>query len=345
MKAILFCKNPYAFGILAPLCEELVQSGHEFTWYVPESLLPGFPYRDKYPSTSSMKDLLKFGPDAIFVPGNEVPHYLPGVKVQVFHGFAGEKKGHFRIRHYFDLYLTQGPYFTDRFRQLAAKYGNFTVAETGWCKLDPLFRGKNRVDQRNKGSDINGFTRILYAPTFSPSLTSSVIAFESISELAKDKRFRILVKFHDLMDKETVEKYRKAALANPSIEIAEDKNILPAMLSSDIMISDTSSAVYEFLLLDRPVITIGSRSPHIGWLNIEDPAKLLSAVEESVTSDVYSEKRKWFTENYHPYTDGMSSGRMIKETINYIEKWGVPGFRKLPYLRRRKMVRLFGPKP
>ena len=25
-----------------------------------------------------------------------------GLKVQVFHGLAGEKKGHFRIRHYFD---------------------------------------------------------------------------------------------------------------------------------------------------------------------------------------------------------------------------------------------------
>ena len=28
----------------------------------------------------------------IFVPGNEVPHFIRGVKTQVFHGLAGEKK-------------------------------------------------------------------------------------------------------------------------------------------------------------------------------------------------------------------------------------------------------------
>ena len=37
--------------------------------------------------------------------------YLPGVKIQVFHGYAAEKKDHWIIRRYFDTYFTQGPYF------------------------------------------------------------------------------------------------------------------------------------------------------------------------------------------------------------------------------------------
>ena len=40
-----------------------------------------------------IKELKKYNSDAIFVCGNAVPHYLKGVKTQVFHGFAGEKKG------------------------------------------------------------------------------------------------------------------------------------------------------------------------------------------------------------------------------------------------------------
>src|SRR5687767_840040 len=115
MKAILFCANPYAFGILKPLHDALRIQGHDVLWYVPEKLVENFPFKKDCTHTGQIKDLYDYRSDAIFVPGNEVPHYLRGVKVQVFHGMAGEKEGHFRIRNYFDLYLTQGPYFTARF--------------------------------------------------------------------------------------------------------------------------------------------------------------------------------------------------------------------------------------
>jgi hypothetical protein len=85
-----------------------------------------------------------------FVPANEVPHYLRGVKVQVFHGLAGEKTGHFRIRNYFDLYLTQGPYFTKEFLKFEKKYKNFEVKETGWCKLDSLYQHHEQYRQERK---------------------------------------------------------------------------------------------------------------------------------------------------------------------------------------------------
>ena len=115
MKTILFCNLPYAFAILKPLEIELKSRGFEVLWYLPKKILDKFPYKDSN-YTTSIKDLKTFKSDAIFVPGNDVPHYLRGLKVQVFHGLAGEKKGHFRIRDYFDLYLTQGPYFTKRFQ-------------------------------------------------------------------------------------------------------------------------------------------------------------------------------------------------------------------------------------
>ena len=52
---------------------------------------------------------------------------LPGVKIQVFHGYAAEKKDHWIIRRYFDTYFTQGPYFTSHFEASARKYGDFEV--------------------------------------------------------------------------------------------------------------------------------------------------------------------------------------------------------------------------
>ena len=121
MKCVLFCQNNYAFGILEPIKTYLVDNGHEYIWYVNPKIIRDYPYKNE-PYTTSIGELITYQSDAIFVPGNEVPHYLRGVKVQVFHGLAGEKKGHFRIRHYFDLYLTQGPFFTKRFIEFKNKY-------------------------------------------------------------------------------------------------------------------------------------------------------------------------------------------------------------------------------
>ena len=120
MKFILFCLNDYAFSILDPIKHVLLKKNHEFIWYVAPKIKSNFPYKtDNY--TSSYSELKLYKSDVIFAPGNEVPYFLRGLKTQVFHGLAGEKKGHFRIRQYFDLYLTQGPYFTDRFLKLKKK--------------------------------------------------------------------------------------------------------------------------------------------------------------------------------------------------------------------------------
>ena len=100
MKAILFCQNNYAFGILEPIKQELIKRNDEYIWYVKDKIVADFPFKSD-PYTTKVDDLVLFLSDVIFVPGNEVPHYLRGLKTQIFHGLAGEKKGHFRIRHYF----------------------------------------------------------------------------------------------------------------------------------------------------------------------------------------------------------------------------------------------------
>jgi hypothetical protein len=342
MRALLFCHNPYAIGILNPLCQRLKTEGHTVMWYLPVNLTENFPYKDDSYS-SDMLSLIEYNPEAIFVPGNEVPHYLPGVKVQVFHGFAGEKKGHFRIRHYFDLYLTQGPYFTRRFRQLAERYGNFSVAETGWCKLDPLFLTSSRFEGSRGKSDNKRV--ILYAPTFSPSLTSARIAFDHIVALAEKGEYSVVVKFHDLTDPEIVQHYIRASESVDNLIISTEANILPVMAGADILISDTSSAVYEFLLLNKPVVTIRSASPHKNWADITDPSLTAESVARQLGSDPFRKERRWFYDNYHPYNDGKSSARMIEATQAWIEKNGVPLARKLSLSRRWKINSIFGKNP
>jgi len=342
MKFILFCENPYAFGILAPIRAVLEEKKHTFLWYVTDKICSDFPYQDDA-HTNSITNLDEFSSDAILVPGNEVPYNLRGLKVQIFHGLAGEKKGHFKIRHYFDLYLTQGPYFTNAFKKLSEKYKDFDVIETGWSKLDDYSKSLHEFDAEKEAllKEHNAKRIVLYAPTFSPSLTSAPQLKNELEKLAQNLDYLILIKFHDLMANDLVETYKSIADKYRNIQYIENHNILKCLLLSDLMISDTSSVVYEFLLLNKPVITFNTRSPKDAWENSNTYTHLSERVNRNFEQDPLADKRAEIIANYHPYQDGKSSERMVKAIEEYIQRYGVPERRKLSLFRKFKMRKMY----
>lgn len=93
MRIVLFCENKYSIDILYPLYVEAAkEKKYQILWYIHYLKIPQFPFRDEVEWTNSIQEIYDFSPEAIFVPGNIVPYYLPGVKIQVFHGYAAEKK-------------------------------------------------------------------------------------------------------------------------------------------------------------------------------------------------------------------------------------------------------------
>jgi CDP-glycerol glycerophosphotransferase (TagB/SpsB family) len=342
MKYILFCENPYAFDILAPIRDVLKEKGYDVLWYLSEKLRKEFPY-PKENNTSSINELNEYKSDAIFVPGNEVPHFLRGVKIQVFHGLAGEKKGHFRIRHYFDLYLTQGPYFTNKFVKFSEEYKDFKVVETGWSKLDVYGKNLNQFNTERSTllENYKAQNILLYAPTFSPSLTSAPFLKTKFEQIAFDKKNLILIKFHDLMQKDLIDTYTALAKKYENIVFVKDRNILKYLLIADLMISDTSSVVYEFLLLNKPVITLNTRSPKSAWDDIKSADMLTERVKYNLDADPFAEKRAQIIADYHPYNDGMSSLRMVEAVEKYIHMNGVPEKRQLSFFRRCKINKMY----
>ena len=335
--------NPYSFGILEPIMKVLKEKSYEYIWFVREEIKEKFPFKKEH-FTTKIEDLITFKSDVIFSPGNEVPHYLRGVKTQVFHGLAGEKKGHFRIRSYFDLYLTQGPYFTKWFANAAKKHQNFEVVETGWPKLDVYGKELHKYDadktillEKHQAKKI-----ILFAPTFSPSLTCAPYLLEKIEQLATNKEYVIVIKFHDLMANDLIEKYQNLAEKTANIIFVEERNIIKYLLISDLMISDTSSVVYEFLLLNKPVITFKNNSKSFDWDNSLDYKNVSEKVALNFEKDPFQKERANIVAQYHPYNDGKSAERMVEAVESYIAKNGVPEKRNLPWLRKRKMNKMFG---
>ena len=174
-----------------------------------------------------------------------------------FYGYAAEKKDHWVIRRYFDTYFTQGPFFTKKFKELAAEYKDFEVVETGWPKQDWIKNHWHDFDrEREELLKLHGKSQIvLYAPTFSPSLTSLPALKEALLHLVKMRDVVLLLKLHPLTKKEWVDEYKQLAEQEEHIIWEDGFNVTKYQLMSDVMISDTSSTVYEFLLLGRPVIT------------------------------------------------------------------------------------------
>ncbi|MFV0546649.1 MAG: CDP-glycerol glycerophosphotransferase family protein [Bacteroides sp.] len=345
MRLVLFCENKYAIAILYPIYQEaLRQGGYQVLWYVYAPIISHFPLCDEVSYTDSMQEVYDFSPEAIFVPGNIVPYYLPGVKVQVFHGYAAEKKDHWIIRRYFDLYFTQGPYFTKRFRALARKYKDFEVVETGWPKQDwikthwtDFDQEKQQLLEKHRKKQI-----VLYAPTFSPSLTSIPALKEELVHLVRKKSIVLLLKFHPLTKTEWIEEYKALAEQEKDIIWIDDFNVTKYQLMADVMISDTSSTVYEFLLLNRPVITYRSISKDVYWTNILFVEELLDAFEIVQKDESAIDKRRWIVDNYDPHLDGCVCQRMLSAVVDYIDRHGVPKERKLNLWRKYTSIKRFG---
>ena len=345
MRIVLFCENKYAIDILYPLQEEAEDEGvNDILWYVHKKRIPDFPLKDSVIWTNSIQKVYDFSPEVIYVPGNIVPYYLSGVKIQVFHGYAAEKKDHWVIRRYFDTYFTQGPYFTRKFKQLSLKYGDFEVLETGWTRQDWI--SCHRSDFENeKVVLLEKYGKkqiVLYAPTFSPKLTSLPLIKDALIKLAKEKDILLMMKFHPLTSQQWIDEYRQLAEEHDNIIFVDDFSVTKYMLMADVMISDTSSTIYEFLLLNKPVITLRAISKDIYWKNIDDPEELCDAFEQVQHDKKLISLRRWVIENYDPYTDGGVAHRMLEGARDYIRRHGVPRKRKLNLWRKYTSIKTFG---
>lgn len=349
MRILLFCENRYAIDILNPLQEYVTDNNlpHEVMWYIHKPKISTFEYASKVRWTNSIQEAYDFSPEAVFVPGNIVPYYLPGVKIQVFHGYAAEKKDHWIIRRYFDTYFTQGPYFTSHFKALSEEYGDFEVMETGWPKQDWIKRNLHTYDaERQRLLDSTGRKSIiLYAPTFSPKLTSLPLEGmkERLGELAEHNDALVVMKFHPLTRKEWADEYRAWAESKDNvIFVNQGENITKYQLMSDVLISDTSSTVYEFLLLSRPVITVRTIAKDIYWENTATPDGLEEAYRRAMNDPEAIARRQWIVDNYDPYLDGHVCERMLNAAADYIRRHGVPNKRRLNLWRKYTSVKTFG---
>lgn len=173
--------------------------------------------------------------------------------VQLGHGIGPKSSYYTKSSTPTSVRFVEGNYRTERLRVMFPQ-DNFV--NVGFCKLDPLLNNNAQaIVLEDKGLDSNKKT-LLYAPTFYPS---------SIERFAKNwpsefANYNILLKPHYFsVSKEKYQKQLKllnhwATFDNVYLAEVEDYSLVPFMAAADLLISDASSALFEFAAINKPVI-------------------------------------------------------------------------------------------
>jgi CDP-glycerol glycerophosphotransferase (TagB/SpsB family) len=337
---LLYGSERYALAILRPLQTAIRARGHQAAWFFDGP--GGDEVRPDETFLHTTREVRDFQPIAVLTSSNAVPHFFPGVKVEVFHGFDAGKPRHIYIRGFFDLYCTTGAGDTQAFEAKARELGHFAVRETGWPKLDPFMREHGA----NAPAPQRAQPVILYHSTFSPSWSAAPILYDTIRDLSRSGRWRWIVTLHPKTDPEIVARYR--ALEGEYLRFATEDNILDLFAQVDMMISDTSSALNEFLLTYKPVVTYKNRRPGPQLIDIDSPEKLLPSIERALSRppELMAEIRK-YADSIHPYRDGRSSERVLDAVDDFIAS-GARNRRRKPgnwwrKLRIRRRIGYWGP--
>ena len=316
MKVLFYISKKYSIPIIIPLVDYAQKNDIPFAFFVSDKVYKVLSEKfDKNLLLTDINDAITFNPDFVLVPGNFVDFRIPGVKVEIFHGLGIEKKSHFKIRHFFDLYCTSGPYVTQKFMQLQKRYKYFRVSETGWPKVDYILNyQKDNINERyNVPKDKKV---ILYAPTHSKKMQSALDLMPHIPAIIKEDEIWF-VKFHELMKKEIKENFLKTAPSN--IRIISDYDITPYLYLADVLISDTSSVIYEFMILDKPVITYNTIDRKDKGLNITDKNQLREAIDKLLSNPrLHHQNRMKHLKEINPYLDGKISQRIFDALKNYV---------------------------
>lgn len=333
----------YAFPVLRPLQEAIRRRGGEAAWFFDNDAVRGL-LEDGERELHTVREVMEYDPVAVFTCGNSMYDFFPGVKVQLFHGYANNKRAdriddHFTIRGWFDIYCTQGPSSTGTFRELARKLGYFRIYETGWPKADTYFSAAMQTLPQNERPVI------LYSSTFTRGLTSTPVLADEIERLAATRDWEWIFMFHPkLTDPAILDRYAGIAARCDNVTFLGNTFDIGAMRRADVMLCDSSSVIIEFMFLDKPVVTFRNSQPGPHLLDIQRPDELEGALGRAITRpDELMEQVRAYTFYHEPHRDCRCSERVLDAVDDFLSR-GRAGMKRKPLnlVRKWKVRRKLG---
>ena len=263
------------------------------------------------------------------------------ITIMVYHGIGLKNSYYTDIDDRVDMRAVESKH---RLEELKIQ-GHKNLILTGFTKIDRLHTVKKNhlTSLRNKLNLCTKKKTVLYAPSFYPSSIERIHPY--LIELSKD--FNVIIKLHAFSWEQKKYHYQSTLFLNLSqgnnnIFLLQNNvhDIIPYYLLSDILVTDISSTMFEYLPLDRPIIQAEcyslkikhrilqkrfwkkmdlKRQQEIDFVyNIKDPEDLLNRVYFAIeNSDDMSALRKSACEHYLYKTDGLASCRLVDALEDY----------------------------
>ncbi len=240
----------------------------------------------------------------------------------------------------YDLITAPSEYFKKIFYEKAFLFKSIKI--TGYSRNDILLRDKiTKMDLL--GTDKNNLKKILeikerrkklivYMPTFrdlsSGEFIKNAFNFEKFDSFLDELDAFFVFKMHYYINLK--EKYSRSL--NRIIFYDSKADIYPILSKTDLLITDYSSVMFDYLFLDKPIIfyifdyhsyTKKDRGLYIDLKELEigpiaeNFSSLLTEVKKALNSkyDTFKEKRKRVLKLSFKYVDSNSSKRIVDEII------------------------------
>jgi CDP-glycerol glycerophosphotransferase (TagB/SpsB family) len=265
-------------------------------------------------------------------------------RVQVFHGVGGKygfDAPDRSMREWHRLFFVNERRLRNFIAAGAVDAGSPAIRLIGMPKVDCLVDGTYSRDEviESLGLDPSRPT-VLYAPTWSPASSLNAMGEPLVSGLLR-LPINLIVKLHD-RSRDLRERYSGgidwAARLQPLLTadralLAAGHDISPYLVGSDLMITDHSSAGFEFLLRDRPLVRIHRpqllqlANVHPDYVSLltsvsrsaDDLTTTIAAVERGLADPVEqsAERRRVAAELF--YKPGGATARSVKELYEVME--------------------------
>ena len=190
-------------------------------------------------------------------------------RIQMFHGVAGKFAHDYdtpgsSMRHWHRLFFVNRRRLQNFIKAGAVDADSDAPRLVGMPKVDCLVDGSIRRDAVLRKLRLDpARPTILYAPTWSAHSSLNLMGVDLIERLVA-RPWNLIVKLHDRsrdpraffsggVDWVT---RLNAVMSRETAHLAADADICPYLAAADAMITDHSSAGFEYLLLDRPLIRI-----------------------------------------------------------------------------------------
>jgi len=214
-------------------------------------------------------------------------------RIQIFHGVGGKygfDAPDRSMREWDRLFFVNERRLRNYIAADAIDADSPAIRLVGMPKSDCLVDGTFTRERVLDGLGLDpALPTVLYAPTWSPASSLNAMGVDLVRALLQ-RPLNLIVKLHD-RSRDLRERYSGGvdwmATLQPIVRgtrgvVADTHDISPYLVAADVMITDHSSAGFEYLLRDRPLVRI-HRPALLQLASVHpDYAALLASVSESV---------------------------------------------------------------